>query len=418
MTMAKWKAVPLHKIAEVRTGIAKGKKGIKNPVSVPYLRVANVQDGAIDFSIIKKIEVEESQLQRYALQEGDVLMTEGGDYDKLGRGDVWRGEISPCLHQNHVFAVRPNTAILNPYFLAALSSSLYGKTYFLSCAKRSTNLASINSAQIKNFPVLLPSLREQNAIVSVTSLWDAAITCTQKLLDNSKQQKKALMQQLLTGRRRLPGFNTAWAKSMIRELSKRVTRKSDGKVHPILTISSTSGFVRQDSKYRRYMAGESVNNYILLYKGEFAYNKGNSKTYEFGCIFPLNNFETGLVPHVYVCFKIHSKYCAEFYKYLFENDYLKKQLGDMVNTGVRNNGLLNIKPEEFLCATLPVPPLDEQKAIAKVLTAADALIAQYEAKLAHLQRQKKALMQQLLTGKIRVMPDTPDTSGDASATPA
>lgn len=115
---------------------------------------------------------------------------------------------------------------------------------------------------------------------------------------------------------------------------------------------------------------------------------------------------------------IHSKYCAEFYKYLFENDYLKKQLGDMVNTGVRNNGLLNIKPEEFLCATLPVPPLDEQKAIAEVLTAADALIAQYEARLAHLQMQKKALMQQLLTGKIRVTPDTPDTSGDASATPA
>ena len=84
---------------------------------------------------------------------------------------------------------------------------------------------------------------------------------------------------------------------MIRELSKRVTRKSDGKPHPILTISSTSGFVRQDSKYRRYMAGESVNNYILLYNGEFAYNKGNSKTYELGCIFPLSNFETGLVPH-------------------------------------------------------------------------------------------------------------------------
>lgn len=163
------------------------------------------------------------------------------------------------------------------------------------------------------------------------------------------------------------------------------------------------------------MAGESVNNYILLYKGEFAYNKGNSKTYEFGCIFPLNNFETGLVPHVYVCFKIHSKYCAEFYKYLFENDYLKKQLGDMVNTGVRNNGLLNIKPEDFLRATVPVPPLPEQKAIAEILTAADAVIGQYEAKLAHLQRQKKALMQQLLTGKIRV---TPDKSDDASAIPA
>ena len=261
----------------------------------------------------------------------------------------------------------------------------------------------------------IPPISEQQKIACILTTWDAAITCAQKLLENSKQQKKALMQQLLTGRRRFPGFNTVWQQSTIRELSNRVTRKSDGKTHPILTISSTSGFVRQDSKYRRYMAGKSVNSYILLHKGEFAYNKGNSKTYEFGCIFPLSIFETGLVPHVYVCFKIHSKYCAEFYKYLFENDHLKKQLGDMVNTGVRNNGLLNIKPEEFLRATVPVPPLEEQKAIAKVLSAADALIAQYEARLAHLQKQKKALMQQLLTGKIRV---TPDTSGDACETPA
>jgi len=268
---------------------------------------------------------------------------------------------------------------------------------------------------LKSLLICSPPLAEQQKIAHILTTWDAAIVCTQRLLENSKQQKKALMQQLLTGRRRLPGFNTPWAQSMIRELSKRVTRKSDGKPHPILTISSTSGFVRQDSKYRRYMAGESVNNYILLYNGEFAYNKGNSKTYELGCIFPLSNFETGLVPHVYVCFKLHSKYCAEFYKYLFENNHLKKQLSDMVNTGVRNNGLLNIKPEEFLQATVPVPPLDEQKAIAKILTAADALIAQYEVKLAHLQQQKKALMQQLLTGKIRVMPDT---LGNAGATPA
>ncbi|MGD7148907.1 restriction endonuclease subunit S, partial [Ralstonia pseudosolanacearum] len=159
-----WPVVSLHEVAEVRTGVAKGKKGLKEPVELPYLRVANVQDGHIDLSEVKSIEVEVSQVERYALRSGDVLMTEGGDFDKLGRGDVWEGKISPCLHQNHVFAVRPDPEKLNSYYLAALAASDYGKQYFLSCAKRTTNLASINSSQLKGFPVLLPSLEIQREI--------------------------------------------------------------------------------------------------------------------------------------------------------------------------------------------------------------------------------------------------------------
>lgn len=381
-----------------------------------YITSKNIKFGYLDLSNVVYIsEYEHKKIfQSSPVHYGDILFTKDGantgntainilkeEFSVLSSVAILSGK-KDILDNNFLFQL-----LLSPMAQRKIKSEMAGQA-----------ITRLTLSQIGAFAFTFPSLSEQQKIARILTTWDAAITCAQELLENSKQQKKALMQQMLTGRRRLPGFNTAWTKSMIRELSKRVTRKSDGKVHPILTISSTSGFVRQDSKYRRYMAGESVNNYILLYKGEFAYNKGNSKTYEFGCIFPLNNFETGLVPHVYVCFKIHSKYCAEFYKYLFENDYLKKQLGDMVNTGVRNNGLLNIKPEEFLCATLPVPPLDEQKAIAEVLTAADALIAQYEARLAHLQMQKKALMQQLLTGKIRVTPDTPDTSGDASATPA
>lgn len=151
-----WKKLSLSSVADIRTGVAKGKKNLKNPVELPYLRVANVQDGYIDLSAIKHIQIERDHIERFSLKTGDVLMTEGGDFDKLGRGDVWHGEITPCLHQNHVFAVRPNRLKLDSYFLAALSASHYGKTYFLSCSKQSTNLASINSTQLKDFPVLLP----------------------------------------------------------------------------------------------------------------------------------------------------------------------------------------------------------------------------------------------------------------------
>lgn len=403
-----WNRIALEKIAEVRSGVAKGKKGLKAPIEVPYLRVANVQDGHIDLTEVKTIEIEQDKLERYSLKYGDVLMNEGGDYDKLGRGDVWLGQIEPCLHQNHVFAVRPNQDIIDSFFLAALAASNYGKTYFLSCAKRSTNLASINSTQIKEFPVLVPPLPEQKKIAQILSTWDMAITTTEQLLANSQQQKKALMQQLLTGKKRLLDkngvrFSGEWKFQSISQISKRIQRKSDGEDHPILTISSLSGFVRQDERYSRYMAGESVKNYILLKKGEFAYNKGNSKTYEFGCIFDLDSHKSGLVPHVYVCFKLHQGLSHRYFKYLFEADYLKPQLGALVNTGVRNNGLLNIKPAEFMNTKVPVPSFDEQERIADVLHASSETINKLQLKIDSLKQEKKALMQQLLTGKRRVL---------------
>lgn len=139
-----WKRLSLHQIAEVQTGVAMGKKNIKNPVDCPYIRVANVQDGHLDLTEIKTIAVSRDEVSRHSLRIGDVLMTEGGDFDKLGRGYVWEGEVEGCLHQNHVFAVRVDHSKLNPYFLSYQTGSSYGKAYFLSCSKQTTNLASIN----------------------------------------------------------------------------------------------------------------------------------------------------------------------------------------------------------------------------------------------------------------------------------
>ena len=112
----------------MQTGLAKGKKNIMNPVSLPYLRVANVQDGFLDLDKIKKIQVEDNMVERYLLRNGDILFTEGGDFDKLGRGTIWRDEIPKCLHQNHVFAVRCDTKKLLSYFLASIASSPHAAT--------------------------------------------------------------------------------------------------------------------------------------------------------------------------------------------------------------------------------------------------------------------------------------------------
>lgn len=176
-----WEVKSLIEVASLQTGLMKGKHYEGKTVFLPYLRVANVQDGFLDLTEIKEIEVSPSNVARYSLKKGDVLFTEGGDFDKLGRGTVWEEEIPNCLHQNHIFVVRPDESVLNSYFLSYQAGSKYGKEYFLSCSKQTTNLASINSMQLKGFPVKLPSLAEQIEIVSTIS----------NLLDLERQAKEA-----------------------------------------------------------------------------------------------------------------------------------------------------------------------------------------------------------------------------------
>jgi type I restriction enzyme S subunit len=165
---AHWTVTRLKFLAQVRSGVAKGRDiAIEHAVEVPYLRVANVQDGYLDLDDVARIQIGAHELNRYRLLPGDVLMNEGGDFDKLGRGHVWRGEIDDCIHQNHVFAVRPHD--VEPEWISLLTSTHAGRFYFMSRSKQSTNLASISSSNIAEFTMPLPPLAERAAIVAVVT---------------------------------------------------------------------------------------------------------------------------------------------------------------------------------------------------------------------------------------------------------
>ena len=159
---AHWGVQRLKQLADVRGGLTLGKQYSDELLEYPYLRVANVQDGYLKLDNVLTVEVPASEAKSTLLAYGDVLMNEGGDIDKLGRGCVWRNEITPCLHQNHVFAVRPHS--VDSDWLALWTSTLEAKRYFESRAKRSTNLASISGSNIKELPVPLPPIDEQLAI--------------------------------------------------------------------------------------------------------------------------------------------------------------------------------------------------------------------------------------------------------------
>lgn len=198
-----WRICQLKEIAEVRTGLAKNSKRVSaRTVELPYLRVANVQDGYLDLREIKTIKVGIDLIERYLLRDGDVLFNEGGDADKVGRGTVWRGQLPQCLHQNHVFSVRPSADIL-PEFLSFHGGSTRGKAYFLDAAKQTTNLASINSSQLKALPVPLPPLDEQREIVEIVDSLRVRRETEEKLLNAMHHMKKALLDSLLSGKTRV-----------------------------------------------------------------------------------------------------------------------------------------------------------------------------------------------------------------------
>ena len=202
-----WRKTQLRHCATIKSGITLGKSYSKDTVLIerPYLRVANVQGGYGDLNDLATIEVTPDEDLKYRLHSGDVLMTEGGDRDKLGRGCVWHGEIEPCLHQNHVFAVQTNETVLLPEFLEYLTASDVGRSYFDVTAIKTTNLACTSSSKVLAFAIPLPPIEEQIEIVGFIKKrsleLNKLIMKKELLVQELENYKKSLIYEVVTGKR-------------------------------------------------------------------------------------------------------------------------------------------------------------------------------------------------------------------------
>lgn len=191
-------SVRLDEIAEISGGITKGRDlSQQKTITLPYLRVANVQNGYLDLSQMKDIEVKLNEVDKYLLQEGDVLYTEGGDRDKLGRGTVWKNEIPRCVHQNHIFKARLNQERALPQYVAYWSMSVYARDYFFKKGKQSVNLASINKTVLSALILPMPSLEEQASIINNIESRLSVCDQIEKTIEQSLQQAEALRQSIL-----------------------------------------------------------------------------------------------------------------------------------------------------------------------------------------------------------------------------
>jgi type I restriction enzyme S subunit len=195
-----WKKKTLSDVSEVVSGVTKGRKIDKEKVVIlPYIRVANVQDGHLVLNEIKAIEALPSDLEKYRLLPGDILLTEGGDPDKLGRGAVWRGEIEDCIHQNHIFRVRISDKNLKEAYLSALIGSSYGKSYFLKAAKQTTGIASINATQLRNFPVIMAPFQLQEKFEIAIANIEVQKAILKQSIQDSEDLFNGLVQKAFNG---------------------------------------------------------------------------------------------------------------------------------------------------------------------------------------------------------------------------
>lgn len=371
------------------------------------LGLGALTDAGLNPSEIKPVEFNE-KVQSTLLEPGDFLISRSNTPDKVGRSLRFKGEIKNCSYPDLMMRFRPNTQLINPSFLEYQLQSAAVRAYLKSCAAgSSTSMVKITKSTVANTPIQLPPRAEQSKIAQILSTWDKAIATTERLLANSQQQKQALAQQLLTGRKRHKQFADSWENYRLGDLFERITKKNTEDNTNVVTISAQHGLIRQDEFFKKTVASATLEGYYLLSQGQFAYNKSYSNGYPMGAIKRLNRYEKGVVTTLYICFAVRdaANCCPAFFEQFFDAGLLNEGLTQIAHEGGRAHGLLNVKPSDFFSLNVKIPSLEEQQKIAQVLSTADAEISNLQAQLATLKLEKKALMQQLLTGQRRVKPD-------------
>lgn len=193
-----------------------------------------------------------------------------------------------------------------------------------------------------------------------------------------------------------------WCEERLKHYFKRLTRKNSEKNQNVLTISAQYGLISQEDFFNKSVASEDKSNYFLLKKGDFAYNKSYSNGYPYGAIKRLDYYEKGIVSPLYICLESLQENTSDYFAQYFEAGLLNKEIHAVAQEGARNHGLLNIAVEDFFNTRVVVPKVPEQEKIAEILAGQDRVIELKEKLLAEKQKQKKYLMQQLLTGKKRL----------------
>ena len=372
-----WSKFKVGDIFDVQLGKMLNQQAKLQSPQYPYLTNFNVRWGSFVFDDINTMYFSESEKQKYSLKAGDILMCEGGE---VGRCAIWNQEID-CFYQKALHRLRAKEHVSPQYFQFYMESIAGSKTIENLTGK--TSISHLTQEKLVSLSIVLPPIPEQRKIAQILSTWDKAITTTERLLTNRQQQKKALMQRLLTGKQRFAGFEEDWKKQQIKDVVSMNYGKSPKDIldsEGIYPVIGTGGITGRSNEFL-------VNENAVIVGRKGTIDRPTLVKESFWAI-----------DTVFYCLPENGIDITWFYYWISHIDL--KQYNE-------SSGLPSLSRETIYAIKLLVPDLVEQQKIASVLSAADAEITAIQNQLDNLKQQKKALMQQLLTGKRRVKVDSP-----------
>lgn len=405
-----WKVVPFGKV------VRRSQYGLSEPATadgVPYLKMSNIRDGKVVVEGADTLQVDEKTLEDYALKDGDLVFNRTNSLDLVGKTGIFYGS-EPVVFASYLVRFQLDTKKADSRFIA-LWFATSGAAHRLRClATPGVSQSNINPTTLKlAMQVPLPPLPEQRKIADILSTWDEALTQLDALIEAQERRKKALMQQLLTGRRRLKGFDQSkgktasdrfgiypadWKRVRLGEITNEVpTKNADGTDLPVLSCTKHRGLVLSQEYFGKRVYAEDTSGYRLVQRGEFAYATNHI---EEGSIGYQNICDAGLVSPIYTVFKTTE---AVDDSYLFR--VLKSPLlihFYQINTSASVDRRGSLRYDEFARIYIWLPSKAEQKAIAQVFDTADQQLTLLRTQRTALDQQKRGLMQRLLTGKLRV----------------
>ena len=345
----------------------------------------------------------DSEIVRFGLRHGDIAITKDSETpEEIGIPALVERPSPDLVLGYHLALIRAKAERCDPYFLAAALQSRHVARHYLRTAVGLTrfglSIKAVADTPVPNIPLFTQRkigrwYRESARLESHT---DALIAA-------KREQKRGLMQQLLTGKVRFPGFTEPWKTVRLGNITARVTRRNRGASSRVLTASGQFGLIDQREFFSRRVASAKIDEYYLLRRSEFAYNRSSMQGYDFGAIKRLDRYEEAAISTLYICFAIIDKHVdSDFLAQVFDSRTLDRQLRTVVRIGIRDHGLLNLDIGDFFEMSIRLPGQKEQQRIAECLSAADREIRLLEDSRSSLANERRGLMERLLSGDISI----------------
>ena len=391
-----WNVQPLSKLLEFKNGINADKEKFGQGTKLISVRDI-LSDYPITYETIQgSVDVNEQQMEEFGVKYGDILFQRSSEnYEDAGTSNVYLDPNNTAVFSGFVIRGK-KISEYNPVYLNALLRTSYVRKAIIRQAAGAQHI-NIGQESLAKVHIALADDPEQKKIAEILTAQDKVIELKEKRLAEKQRQKKCLMQQLLTGKKRLPGFDGEWKKVKLKKLLKeRKTYSPKGAEYPHVTLSTEGIYAKSERYDRDHLVKNDDKEYKITHRGDICYNPANLK---FGVIC-MNNFGDAIFSPIYVTFEVVGKVCPEFLAaYLMRWDFINAVRKYEEGTVYER---MAVKPEDFLKFEMMLPPYEKQVAIAKILSIADKEIELLHQDLEQEKQKKKALMQLLLTGVVRV----------------